>query len=82
MKIYLALLLVLIAGCTDAERAGLAAYGNKFRITLYSGGQPVRTWISTGRVESESQSDGWCFMDSETRKFVRVSGDSVVEQID
>lgn len=86
MKRFLALIAVVallaVAGCTDAERASWSAYGNTFRVTLYSGGQPVRTWISSGKVLSETSSDGWLFMDSETKRLVRVSGDSVVEQID
>jgi hypothetical protein len=69
-----------LAGCTDASRSQIAAYGSSFRVTLYSGGEAVRTWKSTGKVLTEEQSDGWYFTDAVTGKLVLVSGDVVVEQ--
>lgn len=77
-----AMIAAIFAGCTDAEYALRASLNNKFRVTLYNGGQPVRSWESTGKVETERGSDGWYFMDAATRKLVRVSGDIVVEQLD
>jgi len=81
-KVLIALSLLALSGCTDADRAQIAGFGNKYRITLYSGGEPVRTWVSTGKVHAETQSDGWFFMDAATGRLVRMFGDSVVEQID
>lgn len=72
------LLMVVLAGCTDAARSNLKAYGDKHSITLYSGGKVVGQWISTGKVISESQSDGWCFEDEATHKLFRISGTVVV----
>ena len=54
--------------------------GSTFKVTLYSDGTAVRTWVSTGKVMTESESDGWYFTDSKTKKLVRVSGCVVVEQ--
>jgi len=77
------LMLALLGGCTDADRAQLGASGNKFQITLYSAsGAPIRQWTSNGKVATEDHSDGWYFQDAGTGKLVRVSGTVVVEQLD
>lgn len=65
------------AGCTDVERSNLASYGRKHTIELYSGGECVRTWVSTGKVVTESNSDGYVFRDADGN-FIRVSGNVVV----
>lgn len=69
-----------LGGCFDAQRAQYSAIGSKFRVTLYSGGEAIRSWESTGKVLSEQGSDGYYFTDSKTNKLVRVSGDLVIEQ--
>lgn len=69
-----------MSGCTDAERGRLTAFGSEFRVTLYSGGQAVRTWDSSGKVLTEKDSDGYYFVDKKTGNLIRVSGDVVVEQ--
>ena len=79
-RIFL-ILFVLLCGCTDAEYARNTAYGTKFKVTFYSGGTEVRSWTSTGKVLSEPKSDGWYFVDAETKKFIRVSGDVTIEQL-
>ncbi len=71
------LLLALLA-CTDTERASWGAIGEPGHITCYSGGQVIYDGDSTGKIESERQSDGWLFMDAKTTRLVRVSGDCVV----
>lgn len=68
-------------GCSNAERAQFGGMGSNFRVTLYSGGEVVKEWESIGKVQTESQSDGWFFMDAKTNKLVRVSGDVAVEQL-
>lgn len=68
-------------GCTDANLARQSALGNKHRVELWSGGKLVREWTSTGKVESESQSDGYYFVDVESRELVRVTGDLVITSI-
>ena len=72
-------LILLLGGCTDAQVSKLTAHGSSHKITLYSGGQAVRTWRSTGAVMNEGQSDGFYFKDKETGKLIRVSGDVVIE---
>jgi hypothetical protein len=69
-----------VAGCTDAQQSQLGSLGSKFTVTLYSNGESVKTWTSTGKVMTESESDGWYFTDEKTGKLVRVSGSVVIEQ--
>ncbi len=83
MKFFSWLVLLMavgFSGCTDAARSQYAALGSKFTVTLYSDGVAVRTWVSTGKVMTEAESDGWYFTDEKTGKLVRVSGCVVVEQ--
>lgn len=68
----------LLLGCTDAERQQLYSYGDAAEIHCYSGGKEIFSGKSTGKISSESQSDGWFFRDSATNKLVRVSGDCVI----
>ena len=75
-------LLVGTIGCTDAQKAKIGGLGNTFHVEMYSGGKLVREWTSTGKVQSEGDSDGYFFMDSKTNKLVEVSGDVVVTRID
>jgi hypothetical protein len=81
MKYILILLLISLIGCTDAGRAKIGGYGDKFKVEMYSGGQKVREWTSTGKVLSEEGSDGYYFNDSETGKLIEVSGDVVITKL-
>jgi hypothetical protein len=82
LTLMIALIALLNAGCTDAARANLGAYGNEHRVRMYNGGVLVAEWTSTGKVTSLENSDGWQFMDKETGKLVRVGGDVIIEVID
>lgn len=70
--------LLLGIGCSDTDLAQLTAIGEPGHITCYSGGQVIYEGDSTGKIETETQSDGWKFMDSKTQRLVRVSGDCVI----
>lgn len=71
--------LLLAVGCTDAEYSSWASLGDEAKIELYSGGQLVRTWHSTGKVIQEGEgSDGHSFQEKGTGNFVRVTGDVVI----
>lgn len=77
-KITIILLVVVLSGCTDSTKEKLLNYGNEFKVEMYSGGKLVREWVSTGKVNSESGSDGYYFKDKKTGKLVEVSGDVVI----
>lgn len=87
MRKLISFLLVLIVsatlfatGCTDAQISNLTSLGDKFVVTMWGQNGPVKTWTSTGKVLTEQNSDGWCFRDSATGRFVRVSGNVSVEE--
>ena len=65
--------------CTDSQRASLSAFGDECTITMYNGGIMVRQWVSTGKVTTIHNSDGWQFKDKKTGKLVRISGDAIIE---
>ena len=69
-----------ICSCTDAGKAKLTGYGGEHRVEMFSGGQMVRSWISTGKVKSENGSDGYYFNDKATGKLIEVAGDVVITQ--
>jgi hypothetical protein len=69
---------ILASGCTDATRSAIAGYGEEYTIEMYSGGQLVRKWVSTGKVLSERQTDGYYFRDKESGALIEVSGDVVI----
>jgi hypothetical protein len=78
MKRLSLLLLLLCLGCTSAERGKVLSYGSPHKVELYSGGEKVREWTSTGKVHNETNSDGFYFTDKDTGAHVRVTGDVVV----
>jgi hypothetical protein len=80
--VFLLTLSLLIFSCTDSTQEKLFNYGNEFRVEMYSGGQLVRSWTSTGKVSSEEGSDGYYFKDKATGKLVEVSGDVVITNAD
>jgi hypothetical protein len=83
LKFALLLSVVFVAaGCTDAFWASAQALGAKHRVELWSGGQLVHEWTSTGKVLNERESDGYYFCDEKTKRLVRVTGDLVITVID
>lgn len=67
-------------GCTDATMSHYGAYGSNHIVMVWSGGKAVKTYVSSGQVKSENQSDGFFFKDKSTGKLVRVSGTLTIEQ--
>lgn len=76
--VYSLIVATAFAGCSDASIAQLGALGEPGHITCYSGGKVIYEGRSTGKIISESQTDGWFFMDDSTKSLVRVSGDCVI----
>lgn len=70
-----------LSSCTDAYKSQWGGLGDKHTIEMYSGGVLVRTWISTGKVESSEHSDGFYFRDIDCDCNVEVSGDVVITRI-
>lgn len=67
-----------MAGCTDASWGKLTAYGDNANVQCYSGGTLIFDSVSTGKVISEANSDGYYFKDKKTGKMMEVSGDCII----
>ena len=80
--IILAIVGLISSGCTDATRAKFGGYGDKHKVELYSGGEKVGEWISSGKVQSEERSDGYYFNDEHTGLLMEVSGTVVITKLD
>ena len=77
--IIIAIASIALMSCTDAQRSQWESIGNPGNITCYSGGHVIYSGRSTGKISTESQSDGWYFKEVGTDSLVRVSGDCVIK---
>ncbi len=80
--LIVACLAALIASCTDATRAKFGGYGDEFKIEMVNcDGTIARTWISSGKVQSEKNSDGYYFKEKETGKLIEVTGRLIITKL-
>ena len=78
----LSLTLILFSGCTDAKWAKVGGLGDQFKIELVNcDGTITHSWTSTGKVSTESQSDGYYFIDYQTGKLIEVSGTVIITKL-
>ena len=74
--------LLLTVSCSDAQKARREARGSDFRIEmLNSNGDIVKAWISSGKVRSKQNSEGYYFKDKATDLLVEVTGSIIITQI-
>lgn len=78
-KLIIVSVVMILSACTDASRANWGSLGSPGDIACYSGGKAIYSGKSTGKIETVLKSDGWEFKDAATGKFVRVSGDCVIQ---
>ena len=71
--------LIASSACTNAWMAQVTSLGSPGHIICYSGGKVIYEGDSTGKISTESQSDGWFFQEQGTNKLVRVSGACVIK---
>ena len=77
--LILLILAVTLNGCTDSRRAKFGGLGSEFHIEMINcDGSVAREWTSTGKVESEANSDGYFFMDKATGNLIEVTGRVVI----
>jgi hypothetical protein len=79
MKYIIALSIFATTACTDADTKQLFAFGSSAEVVCYSGGKEIYRGMSTGKVATEKQSDGWYFSEAGTGKLIRVSGDCLIK---
>lgn len=78
-KIALLITAVVAFGCTDAEQSKMGGLGDKFSVELVNcDGTITHKWISSGKVLSEANSDGYYFMEDKTDKLVEVTGTLII----
>lgn len=80
---FLVLPLTLAAyyGCTDASRDKLGGYGDRFKVELVNcDGTVTHSWISSGKVLSEGNSDGYYFNDA-SGKLIEVTGTLIITKL-
>jgi hypothetical protein len=75
MKLNIALLaLFALLGCTDAQMTQFTTLGTSGHIRCYSGNYKFYEGDSTGKIATETQSDGWYFREKGSGKLIRISG--------
>ena len=80
--LLLSFILFFAFSCSDAQKARREGRGSEFRIEMLNcDGAVARSWISTGKVRSEQNSDGYYFMDKATSLLVEVTGSIIITQI-
>ena len=84
MKRLLIAAVLILAGCSSADRAAFEALGHKHRVQLLSAydGHVLREWETSGKIEQERQSDGIYFSDDKTGKLVAVYGGPVIVEVE
>ena len=81
--IILAVITTTMISCTDASMSRLGGYGSEFKIEMVNcDGSISHTWISSGKVLSEADSDGYYFTDKKTGGLVEVTGRMIITKLD
>jgi hypothetical protein len=76
------ILIVTLCACTDAQRSKIAGLNSEFKVEMINcDGTVARSWVSSGKVSNESNSDGYYFRDKETGQLVEVTGRLVITKI-
>jgi hypothetical protein len=74
-----------LAACSDATRASFSNLGQEAKVKVYSGGQLVYEGVATGKIENETNSDGYFFQDkciTAANKLAEVTGVIVITRDD
>ena len=80
--ILLSFILFFTSSCSDAKKAKIKGRGSEFRIEMLNcDGTVARSWISTGKVQSGQNSEGYYFMDKATGLLVEITGSIIISQI-
>ena len=84
MKKFIGFLIIasFLFSCTDAKRAKFGGLGDEFKVELVNcDGSVTKSWISTGKVSSEQNSDGYYFKDKDTGKLIEVTGTLIITKL-
>lgn len=80
--VLIALSVLVLTGCTDAEWSKVTSLGSRAHVVCYSGGKEIYNGESTGKILESTDSDGYNFRDAKTKDLVQVTGDCVVTYLE
>lgn len=73
------ILMISMYSCTDATMSKIGGLGNEFKVEMINcDGTVGRTYISSGKVQSEASSDGYYFKDKKSGKLIEITGRLVI----
>jgi hypothetical protein len=78
---YVIIAAVLSSGCTDAYFGKLKSLGSSASVKCYSGGKLVVDTMSTGKIRSEANSNGYYFVEKDTGEMIEVDADCIFRYI-
>ena len=79
-RILSAASMLLLGACTDAQYGNLSSLGEPAIVDCYSGGKRIYHGRTSGKLQSETGSDGWYFIEVGGAHLVRVSGQCIIRQ--
>lgn len=80
--LFILTLSLMLFSCTDATQAKLGSYNDNFKIELVNcDGTVTHSWISTGKISSEENSDGYYFLDAKTQELITISGNVIITRL-
>jgi len=80
--LFILMLSLTLINCTDSTQAKLGGYGDNFRVdVLNCDGTITHSWISTGKVQAEKNSDGYYFLDAKSRELIEISGNIIITRL-
>jgi len=81
-KVLILIIAVSILGCTDAQQSKIGGLGDKFSVDLVNcDGSVTHKWISSGKVMSEQNSDGYYFNEDKTNRLIEVTGNLIITKL-
>ena len=72
---------VFSSGCTDAMMGKFKSLGSAARVRCWSGGQLIVDTVSSGKISSEANSNGYYFVERSSGDVIEVDADCVFRYI-
>jgi hypothetical protein len=67
-----------VSGCSEVSQRGAINFRIKQLFISQAGNCNNKIFITKGKVDSSTSSDGWSMIDARTNKLIRVSGDAII----
>lgn len=76
-KLLLVFVSLISLSCTDADLGKLKSLGSNARVRCWSGGQLILDEISSGKILSEKNSNGYYFISEKSGEMIEVDADCI-----